>query len=66
MNIFIAALGLMLVFEGIPYFCFPAQVKSFARKIPEISDNTLRVIGFFLMLFGLAVAYLGRFLTENG
>ena len=66
MSIFLAALGLMMVLEGIPYFCFPAQVKSFARKIPEIPDNTLRVIGFFLMVFGLAVAYFGRFLTENG
>ena len=66
MSLFLAALGLMMVFEGIPYFCFPDQVKSFARKIQEIPDSTLRVIGFFLMLFGLIVAYFGRSLTENG
>jgi len=51
--------GLMMVFEGIPYFCFPEQVKSFARKIPEIPRGTLRVIGFCLMMTGLLVVYLG-------
>ncbi|MDA0692218.1 MAG: DUF2065 domain-containing protein [Nitrospinae bacterium] len=65
MSIFLAALGLMMVFEGIPYFCFPAQVKAFARKIPEIPDTTLRIVGLFLMLLGLAVAYFGRFITDN-
>jgi len=65
MSLFLTALGLMMVFEGIPYFCFPAQIKAFALKIPEIPDATLRVIGFFLMLFGLAVAYLGRFFSDN-
>ena len=66
MSFFLAALGLMMVFEGIPYFCFPTQVKSFARMIPEIPDNTLRIIGFVLMLTGLLIVYFGRSLTENG
>jgi len=48
-----------MVFEGIPYFCFPEQVKSFARKVPEIPDGTMRVIGFFLMMAGLLVVYFG-------
>jgi uncharacterized protein YjeT (DUF2065 family) len=65
MSLFLSALGLMMVFEGIPYFCFPTRVKAFARKIPEIPDTTLRIMGFFLMLLGLAVAYFGRLLTDN-
>ena len=59
MSFFLSALGLMMVFEGIPYFCFPQKVKSFAQKLPEIPDSTLRVIGFFLMMMGLLVVYLG-------
>ena len=59
MNFFLSALGLMMVFEGIPYFCFPEKVKSFARKVPEIPDGILRVIGFCLMLTGLLVVYFG-------
>ena len=64
MNFFLSALGLMMVFEGIPYFCFPQKVKSFAEKLPEISDGTLRVIGFFLMMIGLLVVYIGG--ANNG
>ncbi len=60
MNFFITALGLMMVFEGIPYFCFPEKVKEFAQKIPEFENGTLRGFGFFLMILGLIVAYLGR------
>ena len=66
MCLFLSALGLMMIFEGIPYFCAPSQVKSFAQKIPELSDNTLRIIGFVLMALGLTVAYMGRSMFENG
>jgi uncharacterized protein len=59
MSLFLSALGLMMVFEGIPYFCFPKQVKAFARKVPEMPDSTLRVIGFCLMMAGLLVVYFG-------
>ena len=54
MSFFLSALGLMMVFEGIPYFCFPQKVKLFAQKLPEIPDSTLRVVGFFLMMIALA------------
>jgi len=33
--------------------------------IPEIPDNTLRIIGFALMLIGLLIVYFGRSLAEN-
>ena len=59
MSFFLSALGLMMVFEGIPYFCFPKKVKLFAQKLPEIPDFTLRIVGFFLMMIGLLVVYLG-------
>jgi uncharacterized protein YjeT (DUF2065 family) len=60
MSLFISALGLMMIFEGIPYFCFPTQLKEIAKKIPSLSNSVLRVIGFFLMSCGLIVAYIGR------
>jgi uncharacterized protein len=60
MSFFITALGLMMIFEGFPYFCFPEKVKEFTQKISELENGTLRGFGFFLMIFGLIVAYLGR------
>ena len=65
MGLFISALGLMMIFEGIPYFCAPSQVKNFAQKVGEVPDQVLRIIGFALMLIGLAVVYFGRTLFEN-
>ena len=64
MSFFLSALGLMMVFEGIPYFCFPQKVKLYAQKLLEIPDSTLRVVGFFLMMIGLLVVYLGG--AKNG
>lgn len=66
MSLFLSAIGLMMIFEGIPYFCFPAQVKDFARKLPELQDNTLRTIGFLLMLLGLLVVYIGKRVIAHG
>ena len=54
-----------MIFEGIPYFCAPSYIKSFAQKVGEISDQVLRIIGLALMLVGLAVVYFGRNLFEN-
>ena len=65
MGLFLSALGLMMIFEGIPYFCASSQVKVFAQKMGEIPVQVLRVIGFALMLAGLTIAYLGRSFFEN-
>ena len=65
MGLFLSALGLMMIFEGIPYFCAPSQVKVFAQKIGEIPDQILRIIGFALMLVGLTIVYLGRSFFEK-
>jgi len=60
MNLVLVALGLMMVFEGIPLFCFPDQLKELARKLPDIENKTLRSIGLVVMLLGLAVVYMGK------
>ena len=54
-----------MIFEGVPYFCAPSQVKIFAQKIGEVPDQVLRIIGFASMLVGLTVVYFGRSLFEN-
>ena len=64
MEFMVTALGLMMIFEGIPYFCFPNQLKALAQRIPELPDATLRVIGFFIMILGLGVVFIGRNLIE--
>ena len=65
MGLFLSALGLMMIFEGIPYFSAPSQVKVFAEKIGKVPDKILRILGFTLMLAGLTIIYLGRSFFEN-
>jgi hypothetical protein len=55
----------MMIFEGVPYFCAPSQVKIFSQKIGEVPDQALRIIGFVLMLAGLTIVYLGRSFFGN-
>lgn len=62
MNFFLSVLGLVMIVEGLPYFCFPGHIKALAKKIHEIDDSFLRFIGLVLMLAGLLIIYLGKWI----
>jgi uncharacterized protein YjeT (DUF2065 family) len=57
---FLCVLGMVMIVEGLPYFAVPARMKGWIQKLVEVPDNSLRVMGFFLMLIGLGLVYLGR------
>ena len=65
MGLFLAALGLMMVFEGIPFFCFPETFKKWASTIHEIPNGPLRILGLVIIIIGLGLAYFGRSLTNS-
>lgn len=58
MDIFLSALGLVLIFEGIPYFISPSRMKEFMRQIQEMDDGALRKMGLLAMIIGLLIIYL--------
>ncbi len=60
MKIFLCALGLVMVIEGMPYFLSPFRMKKFLSQLLDIPDNSLRVVGLVIMLLGLFLVYLGR------
>ena len=55
-----AALGLMLVLEGIMPFANPAGVRRVLLQLAETDDQTLRIVGLVSMLAGVGVLYLIR------
>jgi uncharacterized protein YjeT (DUF2065 family) len=61
-NIFIAALGLALILEGLPYFLGPDAVKKFVRKVLELPPSTLRLFGLTGIIAGLTLVALSRLL----
>ncbi len=60
MSFFLSVVGMVLIVEGIPYFCFPSSVKALAQKLMELDEKSLRSMGFFLALSGLIIIYIGR------
>jgi len=60
MDFFLCVLGMVMIVEGFPYFAFPEKMKIWVQKVLEMPDRTLRRFGFFLMLTGLWLVYMGR------
>jgi len=53
-------LALMLVFEGIMPFTAPAAWKTTMRRLSEMNDWQIRLIGFCTLVGGMLLALLAR------
>jgi uncharacterized protein YjeT (DUF2065 family) len=53
----LAALGLMLVVEGIMPFLFPDVWRRTLAKLAQLQDGQMRFFGLTLMLSGLLLIY---------
>lgn len=60
MSDFIAAFGLMLVFEGLLYGGFPKAAKAMVSEVLNLPEHVLRLVGISSMIFGLGVVWLVR------
>ena len=61
-NIFIAALGLALIIEGMPYFLGPEAVKRMVIKLTGLPAGVLRGLGLASIGVGLLLIALSRYL----
>jgi uncharacterized protein YjeT (DUF2065 family) len=57
---FLAAMGLVLVVEGLVYGGFPRLAKKLATEVLAMPEQTLRVIGLCSITVGVAVVWLVR------
>jgi uncharacterized protein YjeT (DUF2065 family) len=60
MRYFLSVIGMVIIVEGLPYFAFPERMKAYLVKMLAIPDQTLRRLGFLLMLAGLVLVFIGR------
>ena len=60
MNDFIAALGLVLVIEGVVFALFPEGLKRKLIAALEMPATTLRAVGLFAAVTGLAIVWMVR------
>jgi len=59
MKYFFSVLGMVFVIEGLPYFTFPDKIKTYLRRLMEIPDTTLRILGAVAVTLGLLLIYFG-------
>ncbi len=57
---FLAAVGLVLVFEGCLYALFPGGVKRMMAMAQHLPEGTLRIGGLAAAVAGLFVVWLAR------
>ena len=60
MKFLLVVVGVVLIFEGLPWFLSPGSAKQVLRQLLAIDDRTLRGLGLALMLSGLILVYLFR------
>jgi uncharacterized protein YjeT (DUF2065 family) len=50
---------MVLILEGLPYFAFPDKLKSYLRRLTDVPDTTLRIMGSIAVIVGLILLYFG-------
>jgi len=57
LDFWLAALGLMLVLEGLMPFVLPKPWRQTLRNLSQLQDGQVRFLGLTLMLSGLLLIY---------
>ncbi len=60
MSTVVAAVGLVLVIEGLAYALAPGQLKRMMRLMQDMPDEQLRFTGLIAATAGLALAWLAK------
>jgi hypothetical protein len=60
MSDFIVALGLVFVLEGLVFSAFPAPAKRAMESVLRATDASLRFVGIFSAVLGIALIWLIR------
>jgi uncharacterized protein YjeT (DUF2065 family) len=57
---FLAAIGLVLVIEGLVYGGFPALARKLAAEMLSMPENVLRIGGLVAIAVGVGIVWLAR------
>ncbi|TPI10047.1 DUF2065 domain-containing protein [Mesorhizobium sp. B4-1-3] len=60
MQDFLAAMGLVLVIEGLVYGGFPALARKLAAEVLSMPENMLRIGGLAAIAIGVGIVWLVR------
>jgi hypothetical protein len=57
---FIALIGLVLIFEGLPYAAFPEAMQDWLRQLAVLRPGLLRAVGLVAVALGLLLCYVAQ------
>lgn len=57
MKLFILLIGMVLIFEGLPYVAAPESMQAWLKKISEMRPEKLRIMGLVAMAAGLLLCW---------
>ncbi len=60
MHDFIAALGLLFVFEGLLLFVSPKKIFKVLKKLSQYSEKKIRIIGASFIIVGIILIWIIR------
>ncbi|HEB68377.1 MAG TPA: DUF2065 domain-containing protein [Desulfobulbus sp.] len=58
MKLLLTLVGLVFIFEGLPYVVSPEAMQRWLRQLLEIPPGQLRFMGLVAMIFGFFLCYL--------
>ncbi|RWX50947.1 hypothetical protein VU00_10023 [Candidatus Electrothrix marina] len=60
MKTFITLIGLVLIFEGLPYVVSPEAMQHWLKQLISMPPNSLRSTGVVAMAIGFFLCYIGQ------
>jgi uncharacterized protein YjeT (DUF2065 family) len=58
MKLFILLIGMVLIFEGLPYVAAPESMRAWLRKLSDTPPEQLRIMGLIAMAAGLLLCWI--------
>ena len=58
MKLFLLVIGMVLIFEGLPYAAAPEKMREWLLKLSEMPPPTLRVLGLGSVICGLIICWI--------
>ncbi len=60
MKTLITLIGLMLIFEGLPYVASPEAMRKWLKQFIEMHPNNLRITGLSAMAVGFLLCFIAQ------
>ena len=58
MKLFFLLIGMVLIFEGLPYMAAPESMQTWLKKLSETRPEQLRIMGLVAMASGVLLCWI--------